>query len=202
MHQIFPLPDHPLQYRAIGIVRGKYQPSQQQFNKGTLLTSDGTVIDAVLLGRVISLVQNYLDLEQEQWWVVYPRTRIKSPHLHVQIQGVRSPQSWNPNFVEKASSALVNQPDAFSIRGEVINQEVQAGQVTVKIRRSSWKLIDRTKSFKLKLAGFLPPEAVAGFWDLHVQREGESLAIQDGQQIGRITRQKSKVKAQKAPKKN
>ncbi len=150
-------------------------------------------MDAVLLGQLVNLAQKYLDLEQEQWWVVYPRTRANAPHLHVQIQGVRSPRSQNPSFVEKqASNTLVNEPDTFSIRGEVVNQDPQTGYVIVKIRQASRKLFDKTKTFKLKLEGFLPLEAVEQFWDLQVQREGEHLVIQDGQQIARITRQKPK----------
>lgn len=196
--QIFPPPDHSLQYRAIGLIRGKYRPSPQRFSKGTLLTPDNTTMDAVLLGQLVNLAQKYLDLEQEQWWVVYPRTRANAPHLHVQIQGVRSPRSQNPSFVEKqASNTLVNEPDTFSIRGEVVNQDPQTGYVIVKIRQAPRKPLGSAKAFRLKLDGFLPLRAVGWFWDLQVQREGEQLVIQDGQQIARILPQKPTQK--KAP---
>jgi hypothetical protein len=193
---IFPTPEQPLQYRAIGLIRGKYLPSQQQFGKGTLLTSDGIEIDAVILGQLMNLAQKYLDLEQEQWWVVYPRTRTKPPRLHVQIQGVRNPKSQSPNFTKsQPASVLVNEPDAFSIRGEVVEQNTQAGYVIVKIRQAPRKPPGKAKVFRLRLEGFLPPEAVERFWDLQVQREGERLVIQDGQPIARIThRQQSKRK--------
>lgn len=189
--QIFPPPEQPLQYRAIGLIQGKYLPSQEQFGKGTLLASDDTEIAAVVLGQLINLAQKHLDLEQEQWWVVYPRTRANPPHLHVQIQGVRSPRFQNPNFTKTQSTlALVNEPDAFSIRGEVVNQDTQKGSVIVKIRQTPRKPFSRAKVFSLKLDGFLPGKALGWFWDLQVQREGEHLVIQDGQQIARILPQK------------
>ncbi|MEB3281547.1 MAG: hypothetical protein VKK42_21755 [Lyngbya sp.] len=93
-----PPPSEPRQYRAIGLVRGKYTASQDQFTQGILLTTDGTVIDAVLLGRVMSLVKKHIDLDQEHLWVVYPRTRQKQDNLHVQIMGV-----WEPETLKKES---------------------------------------------------------------------------------------------------
>jgi hypothetical protein len=89
----FPAPSEPLQYRAIGIVRGRYEPSEERITQGKLHTSDGVTIDAVLLGRVLSLVRKHLDLAAEHPWVVYPRTR-DGGGLHTQIVGV---WSLNPN---------------------------------------------------------------------------------------------------------
>ena len=93
--QPIPPPSEPMQYRAIGLVRGKYVPSEEQFTRGNLYAEDGTDIDAVLLGRVMSLVKNHLDLEQPHLWVVYPRTRQNDDRLHVQIVGVWEPEKLN-----------------------------------------------------------------------------------------------------------
>ena len=82
-----PPPSDPKQYRAIGLIQGRYQFSEEQLTQGTVWTPDGTAIDAVLLGRVLSLVKNHLDLSENHLWVVYPRTRQKDDHLHVQIVG-------------------------------------------------------------------------------------------------------------------
>ncbi|MFE4106024.1 hypothetical protein [Almyronema epifaneia] len=93
-------PSEPMQYRAIGLVKGCYVPSEEQFNRGQLQAADGTEIDTVLLGRVTSLVKNHLDLEKPHLWVVYPRTRklnFRSPNsevmLHLQIVGVWEPET-------------------------------------------------------------------------------------------------------------
>ncbi len=85
----FPAPSEPLQYRAIGIVYGRYEPSEERITQGKLHTADGVTIDAVLLGRVLSLVRKHLDLAANHPWVVYPRTR-EGGGLHTQIVGVWS----------------------------------------------------------------------------------------------------------------
>ncbi|UFP96482.1 hypothetical protein [Gloeobacter morelensis] len=94
----FPAPSEPLQYRAIGIVRGRYEPSEERITQGKLLTPDGVEIDAVLLGRVLSLVRKHLDLSTDHPWVVYPRTR-DGGGLHTQIVGVWSlnPEGLKPD---------------------------------------------------------------------------------------------------------
>ena len=71
------LPSEPMQYRAIGLLKGKYKPSEEQFNRGDIVAEDETLIDAVLLGRVTSLIKKHLDLEKDHLWVVYPRTLYK-----------------------------------------------------------------------------------------------------------------------------
>lgn len=81
--QPIPPPSEPMQYRAIGLVRGRYVASDEQFTQGKMVTSDGTELDAVLLGRIMSLVKNHLDLEAEHLWVVYPRTRQENDNLHL-----------------------------------------------------------------------------------------------------------------------
>jgi hypothetical protein len=91
-------PSEPMQYRAIGLVRGTYQPTEpDQLNRGTLHTEDGAPIDAVLLGRVTSLVKKHIDLEASHLWVVYPRTRRNDENedqdLHLQIVGVWEPET-------------------------------------------------------------------------------------------------------------
>ncbi|MEL6930227.1 MAG: hypothetical protein AAFO95_16550, partial [Cyanobacteria bacterium J06600_6] len=63
--QPIPPPSHPRQYRAIGLIQAKYQQSAEQMTQGTLITTDGAEIEAVLLGRIISLIKNHLDLAQE-----------------------------------------------------------------------------------------------------------------------------------------
>ncbi len=70
-------PSEPRQYRAIGLLKGKYIPSEEQLNRGDILAEDGTLIDAVLLGRVTSLLKKHIDLETDHLWVVYPRTLYK-----------------------------------------------------------------------------------------------------------------------------
>jgi hypothetical protein len=54
-------------------------------------------LNAVLLGRIMSLVKNHLDLDKEHLWVVYPRTRQENDALHLQIVGVWEPENLAKN---------------------------------------------------------------------------------------------------------
>ena len=197
--QPIPPPSEPMQYRAIGLVKGKYTSSDEQFTRGMLLASDGTAIDAVLLGRVMSLVKNHLNLEQEHLWVVYPRMRQEDGNLHVQIVGVWEPERLNqPSSDPEAETAQSSEPTDiqsesaandgyFSIRGEVIFQSREEEEgIIVKIKQSPRKQEDTPKFFKLKLNGVVQEKAVGHFMDLQVQRQGNSLVIQESQDIGRL----------------
>ena len=66
-----------LQYRAIGIVRGVYKPNNKdQLNRGKLTDKDGNAIDAVVLGKALSLIKKYINLENDHFWIVYPRNKV------------------------------------------------------------------------------------------------------------------------------
>jgi hypothetical protein len=194
-----------MQFRAIGLIKGQYMPSAEQLTRGTLLAADGTLIDAVLLGRVMSLVKNHLNLDQAHLWVVYPRSRQEDGNLHVQIVGVWEPEKLNqttssevPDSEEASekspgeTSPEVSEPEVspvlkdgyFSIRGEVIYQSRDEEQVIIKIKQSPRKETEKTKFFKLKLNGFLGERVVGHFWDLHIQLQGSTLAIQEANDIG------------------
>lgn len=199
--QPIPPPSEPMQYRAIGLVRGIYQPSEEQFNRGTLVTEDGTQLDAVLLGQVMSLVKKYLDLEQPYLWVVYPRTRDKQETLHVQIVGVWSDEGFGAKADEEDAAPSPDHSEGlaaplhdgyFSIRGQVVFQSTEKQFVLVKIQQAPRKNSERPKVFKLKLLGTLEGQTVGYFWDLQVQRQGNALAILSGTSIAMIPLKKRK----------
>lgn len=197
-----PPPSEPRQYRAIGLVEGYYRASEEQFTKGMLVTPDGTEIDAVLLGRVMSLVKNHIDLEENHLWVVYPRTRQNNGELHLQIVGIWEPEqlaSNNPATQDCNLSEEVTQDPAspseyppvadgyFSIRGEGVYQsEDDEGYIIIKIKQHPRKPSDEPKFFKLKLKGTVEGKAVGHFWDLHLQRQGQTLFIEQGQDLGLV----------------
>ena len=195
--QPIPPPSHPRQYRAIGLIQAKYQQSAEQITQGTLITTDGAEIEAVLLGRIISLIKNHLDLEKEHLWVVYPRTKMQEDRLHAQIVGV-----WEPETLSQ-SEEEVNSAQAehgyFSIRGEVIFYSTEEEIIIVKIKQFPRKEGDKPKFFKLKLKGVLSEKPLKRFWDLKVRLEGEDLIIEEGTDLGFA--QKRKPKFKKDPKK-
>ena len=183
-----PVATEPFQYRAIGVINGRYIGNEDNFAKGHILTTDGSEVDAVLLGKVISVAKKRLQSDRDYLWVVYPRTNDKSGKLHVQIAGV-----WAPEDLGKTD--IQSDPDVadgyFSIRGEVSSQSVEDNLVIVKIRRIEQKF-DKQKGkptktyskFKVRLTGLLPTDAVGQFWDVNVQRQGNALTVVDGEFIG------------------
>ncbi len=219
--QPIPAPSEPMQYRAIGLVRGRYFASSEQFTQGVMLTPDGTKLEAVLLGRIMSLVKNHLDLEQEHLWVVYPRTRQENDNLHLQIVGVwepeklakssiteqqqdlTSPEEETPNpdlseNLEEKDQQTSTEPTSsqitdgsFSVRGEIVYQSYDTENLVIKIKQSARKPNDKPKYFKLKLKGKLETKAVGKFWDLQVQREGEYLVVEKATVIAELPRKRS-----------
>jgi hypothetical protein len=210
-------PSEPMQFRAIGLVQGKYQPSEERFNRGTLEVEDGTQIDAVLLGQVMSLVKKYIDLARPYFWVVYPRTREKEQTLHLQIVGVWSADGFTPitgaeeePSADVESDAALGQPiedGYFSVRGQIVYQANDKQLLYVKIQQTPRNPSkarnkdrgDRDKSFKLKIIGTLPQKAIGYFWDLQVRRQGNDLVLQTGTSIAVMPVQKNKRPQQGRP---
>lgn len=204
-----PPPSEPTQYRAIGVVRGTYQPSEEQYTRGEMLMADGSRVEAVLLGRVMSLVKNHLALDQEHVWVVYPRTRERESTLHLQIVGVWEPENLTQNTPsgdsegegeeatpEPAAETTGETPtyvssseveaDTFSIRGEIVLHEPEHNKIVVKIQQALRKKGEKdpaSKFFKLNLEGDLHGKVLGYFWDLKVKRSDQALMIQSGTSI-------------------
>ena len=197
--QPIPPPSHPRQYRAIGLVRAKYQQSAEQMTQGTLLTTDGAEIEAVLLGRIISLIKNHLELSQEHLWVVYPRTKMQENRLHAQIVGVWEPETLSQGEESQEISGKEADHGYFSIRGEVIFYSTEEEVIIVKIKQFPKKEGEKPKFFKLKLKGVLSDKPLKRFWDLKVRLQGEDLIIEEGTDLGFA--QKRKPKFKKDPKK-
>lgn len=175
-HPIPPV-NEPLQFRAIGIVRGTYCPTKTDvLTRGNLTTVDGNAIDAVLLGRVLSLVKRHLNLEQEHLWVVYPRSR-DDQKLHLQVVGV-----WEPSTLasdeEDLADSLPEGDGFFSVRGELIYTKPETGDLVIKIRQLPRADGSRPQPFKLQLKGNIPLEHLRHFLDLRVRLQGELLQIE------------------------
>lgn len=192
--QPIPPATESMQYRAIGVVQGRYVAQTESFSKGLLMADDGTIIDAVLLGKVISIAKKRLDLEKSYLWVVYPRTREKTGELHLQIAGV-----WAPVEMGKSDQPLDPgvEDGYFSIRGEVVYQAAETSTVTVKVQRIEQKKdLDKGRAkFKLHLSGLLPGNPTRQFWDINVRREGNTLVILDAKAIATIARKPARKPA-------
>ena len=99
-----------LQYRAIGIVEGVYKPDHiDQLNRGKLIDKQGKKIDTVILGKALSLIKKYIALDNNYFWIVYPRNKSTS-NLHLQVAGIWAPLQLNKddmrNFNEDPNQLL------------------------------------------------------------------------------------------------
>ncbi|WNC51875.1 MULTISPECIES: hypothetical protein [unclassified Thermosynechococcus] len=192
--QPIPPPSERMQYRAIGVVRGRYVPaSEEEFNRGVMMTEDGVEIETVLLGQVMNLIKKYLDLNEPHLWVVYPRTRDvdkEAVKLHLQIVGV-----WEPERLQQANATAADpgvSDGYFSVRGEVIFNSQEKNFVVVKIQQLPRRRGEKPKAFKLKLTGTVPMKSPGYFWDFQVQRQGTSLVVQEAATVGILPPRKIK----------
>ena len=128
-----------LQYRAIGIVKGIYKPNNKdQLNRGTLTDKEGKIIDTVILGKALSLIKKYINLENNYFWIVYPRNK-STNNLHLQVAGIWDPYQLNKvdNNLEKDPNEILEELNLsnnyFSIRGELVYVNTQKKEVVIKI---------------------------------------------------------------------
>lgn len=212
-HPISPVTE-PMQYRAIGVVRGTYVPSDpDQLTRGTIQTEDGTAVEAVVLGRVLTLMRRHLDLSKPHLWVAYPRFR-DADQLHLQLVGVWEPSTLAATAIAtQAAAAPVVADDAaveadaaaaadtdaappsddlpegdgyFSVRGELIYTRPEDGDLVVKIRQQPRPDGSRPTPFKLQLKGEIPPEHLRHFVALDLRRHGQQLHVEQHEVIGPV----------------
>jgi hypothetical protein len=214
-HPISPVTE-PMQYRAIGVVRGTYVPADpDQLTRGAIHTEAGDTIEAVVLGRVLTLMRRHLDLSKPHLWVAYPRYR-EADQLHLQLVGV-----WEPSTL--AATAIATQPaepaaggnaaaveavplaDAlpegdgyFSVRGELIYTRPEAGDLVVKIRQQPRADGSRPTPFKLPLKGEIAPEHLRHFVALDLRRQGQELHLENHEVIAPVPQRGGKGRGGRA----
>ena len=181
-----------LQYRAIGIINGKFMPiDSKQINKGYLTDKKGEKIETVVLGKALSLLKKHIDLKKNYFWVVYPKNK-NTQNLHLQVAGIWDPYEFN-DFQNKSLktnfSKLLDELDLsdnyFSIRGELVFVNTQKKEVVIKICSASKLPNLKNKNFKLVLKGELSLELLNSFVSLDVMRDGNSLKLLKYEVIGK-----------------
>tara|TARA_Y100000813_G_scaffold193936_1_gene173767 strand:- start:53 stop:649 length:597 start_codon:yes stop_codon:yes gene_type:complete len=173
-----------LQYRAIGIVNGIYVPHEQDhLHKGTLIDNEGKKIEAVVLGKVLSLIKKYVDIKKNHFWIVYPKNK-NTQSLHLQIAGLWDPYELNniaKNNPQKNTSELLEElnlsDNYFSIRGELIFVNTQKNEIIMKICSTPQTKKIKKNNFKLVIAAELSLDLLNSFLSLDVIREGNILRM-------------------------
>ncbi len=205
-HPIPPVTE-PMQYRAIGLVRGKYIPKDlNSFSRGLILDQNGNEIETVVLGRAIGLIKRYLSIQSPHLWVVYPRCR-NSDSLHLQISGIWEPTtlgsvtSKKSKLEDEKNKSLEEFPDEvkegddyFSIRGELIYTKPETKELVLRIRQKPRSQGKKKFPFKINLKGEIPISSLRSFVSLNVRRLGQQLYVEESEIIGPIKTNASKNK--------
>ena len=173
-----------LQYRAIGIVNGVYNPhDKEQLNRGTLIDKKGQKIETVVLGKALSLIRKYVDLKKSYFWIVYPKNK-NTQNLHLQISGVWDPYELNEieNQNLKRNNLEVLEEfnltdNYFSIRGELVYINTEKKEFIIKICSSNKSNRLKNNNFKLVIEGELSLDILRNFLSLEVVREGTTLRM-------------------------
>ena len=181
-----PIPQvtNQFQYRAIGIINGKFTPqNSDQLNRGFLTDNKGEKIETVVLGKALSLLKKHIDLEKSYYWIVYPKNK-NTQNLHLQVAGIWDPYQLNdfPNDSSKTNfSKLLKELDLkdnyFSIRGKLVFVNTQKKEIVIKICSLSKLKNLKNKNFKLIIKGELSLEILNSFVSLDIEREGNSLKL-------------------------
>ena len=173
-----------LQYRAIGIINGKFIPKDsEKYNRGFLTDNKGEKIETVVLGKVLSIFKRYIDLKKSYFWIVYPKNK-NTQNLHLQVAGIWDPYQLNdfPNDSSKTNfSKLLEKFDLkdnyFSIRGDLVFVNTQKKEVVIKICSVTKPNNLKNKNFKLVIKGEMSLELINSFVSLDVIRDGNSLKL-------------------------
>jgi len=187
-----------LQYRAIGIVKGIYKPNIiDQLNRGTIVDNEGNLLETVILGKALALIKKYINLENNYFWIVYPRNK-NINNLHLQVAGIWDPYQLNKvdeSNSEKDPEELLEELNLknnyFSIRGELVYVNEQKKEVVVKICSSPFSKRLKNATFKIIIEGEIPLELLNNFISLDVIRHGKTLRMVKYEIIEKIKSKKA-----------
>ena len=191
-----------LQYRAIGIVHGKFIPQDSEhLNRGVLTDNNGEEIETVVLGKALSLLKKHIDLTKNYFWIVYPKNK-NTQNLHLQVAGIWDPFQLNdfPNDSSKTNfTKLLDELDLkdnyFSIRGTLVFVNTQKKEIVIKICSASKMQNLKNKNFKLVIKGELSLELLNSFVSLDVMRDGNSLKLLNYEVIEKNLSKKIRIKS-------
>ncbi len=181
-----PIPQvtNKLQYRAIGIINGKFTPhNSEQLNRGFLIDDKGEKIETVVLGKALSLLKKHIDLKKSYYWIVYPKNK-NTQNLHLQVAGIWDPYKLNDfpndssttNF-SKLLKELELEDNYFSVRGELVFVNTQKKEIVIKICSDSKLKNLKNKNFKLVIKGELSLKLLKCFVSLDIKRDGNALKL-------------------------
>ena len=173
-----------LQYRAIGIVHGIYKPhDKEHLNKGVLTDKQGKILETVVLGKALSLIKKYINLEKNHFWIVYPRNK-NTNNLHLQIAGIWDPFQLNEvdkDTLKKDPNEILEDLNLnnnyFSVRGELVYVNSQKKEIVIKICSSQALKSLKNNIFKIVVEGEISLQFLNNFVSLDVIRDDNTLRL-------------------------
>ena len=172
------------QFRAIGIIYAQFTPNDaEQLNRGFLIDGKGEKIETVVLGKALSLLKKFIDLNKSYYWIVYPKNK-NTQNLHLQVVGIWDPYQLNDfsNDSSKINSSKLLEglnltDNYFSVRGELVFVNAKKKEIVIKICSASKSKNLKNKNFKLVIKGELSLELLNSFVSLDIHRDGNTLKL-------------------------
>jgi hypothetical protein len=171
-----PSPKHPLQYRALGLVKGTLQ-SAGGYAQATLITADGAE-HPVTPGRfeLLSKFNHCIETGNTYWFYVHPQPRL-SGEMGYGI--IKIATDVDAESEEGFLSVAEDTESGFNLRGTVA---ARGDTLIVTVQRQP----SGTKTFpplSVPVQGFLPGLEAGEFWDLWAESDGQELVLVDGQRV-------------------
>lgn len=164
-------PDHPEQYRAIGLIKGQFLPSAEDSHKGVLVSSD--LPFPAILASSISTSPTTTAI-----WRVWIRTTNDKEGLRFFLKSYVRDADRNPIECHHLKQ------DYFSIRGQLLwwkaEEENPLFAISIHPNRPERSSL---KPFFLVICGTLSKPKKGTFWDLTVTRQGKQLVLLSAQKI-------------------
>ena len=181
-----PIPEvsNKKQFRAIGIICGRYKPYEKKIlNKGFIEDLNGFKINSVVLGKALPIIKKFINFDKQYYWIVYPRNK-DSNNIHLQIAGIWDPSNFknNDDSLKKTHDLLLSldlKDNLFSIRGKLIFVNTQEKELIIKICSSNQSKNQKNKSFKILIKGEISLKYINSFVSLDVIRKENSLFLED-----------------------
>ena len=160
--------------KANGLVRGKYTPSEEEANRGTLTLRDGSSFKALIVKKLNQkLANNPQEIEtltaQEYWWRVNVRTEKTG-----EIQSLNPYSYATLSEMEKNPEFFIDDPelDMFEIRGKVKSEPETPQQLALSIAASGRGV---KKAFSVVVTGEIPSVQKGQLWSCNGKIENGKL---------------------------
>ncbi len=181
-------PPDDIQYRAIGLVKGKFVPGKDKWEKGKLVTADGTEFDLYILAKLRRLAKKIGDAETV--WVLYPKTKMPAPGTPATADKAKTRLIflangiWCPTLKKEPNRPV--EINIFHISGEVVyvSKDRAKPWCVVKIMQTPTKEGESPTFFNVRLLGALSDnQDFKGFWRIKAVLVGDSLRIKDSEKV-------------------